>query len=403
MFKKTKKVFLDYASTTPVDKKAFQSMKPYFSKDFFNPSAIYRGGVTVSKVLEKCHQEVSRIIQSKPTEIIFTGSGTESDNMAILGVARGIISKKENSLKGKPHIITTAIEHVAVLDACRQLEVEGFDVTYLKPDEKGIISPERVIKQIRPETILISIMLANNEIGTILPIRKISVAVKKNKKSENKIVSDYPFFHTDASQAPNYLRVNVDALGVDLMTLDGSKIYGPKGVGILFSKSYVPICPISFGGGQERGKRAGTENVPAIIGFTKALQIASAIRKKESERMKKLQKLFLELLEKEIPSAEINGSIKNRMPNNINICIKGLDAEFAVLQLDEIGISCAAMSACKNLTGGVGSYVVKALTKKNDTRNCAKSSLRFSMGRKTSAKDIKLAITALKQIIKSQI
>ena len=342
MFDNSKRVFLDYASTTPTDKRVISAMKPFWNAKFQNPSALYEEGVDVRKIIDQSRRHIANITQAKPSEIIFTGSGTESDNLAIIGVARSVGKKGDIS---NPHIITTNIEHVAVIESCKRLEKEGFEVTYLSVNSDGTISVDDIKRSLRPETILVSVMLANNEIGTIFPIRQIGVEVSKYKKEQNRISASYPYFHSDASQAPNYLDINVDRLGVDLLTLDGSKIYGPKGIGCLIAKSHIPMEPILYGGGQESGFRPGTENVPAIVGFTKALQITTDMQGEESERLKELQDYFIRQLKEEIPKAEINGSIKNRLPNNINICIRGLNAEFAVIQLDEAGVSCAAMLA----------------------------------------------------------
>lgn len=391
MFRKTKRVFLDYASTTPVDRRVLHTMRRFHSRDFANPSALYNEGVDVREQIEDARERVSRLLQVRSGEIIFTGSGTESDNLAIVGVARAIVAANTNNFEDKrPHIITTNIEHVAVLESCRRLEKEGFEVTYLPVDENGLITADQVASELRPETILVSVMLANNEIGTVLPVRQIGVALRKYKKDKGRIISEFPYLHTDASQAPNYLNVNVDGLSADLMTLDGSKIYGPKGVGCLVKKGYVPIEPILYGGGQEDGLRPGTENVANIIGFAEALKITIEMQEKESARLAELQKYFIERLEKEIPQAKLNGSLKNRLPNNINICIPDLNAEFAVIQLNEVGVCCAAMTACKNLSGDVSSYVVKSLG-----GGCDKSSLRFSMGRYTSGGDIDFVIDKL--------
>ena len=299
----------------------------------------------------------------------------------------------QNSNK-KPHIITTSIEHVAVLESCRQLEKEGFVVTYLPVDEKGQVRAEDVASALRPETILISVMLANNEVGTILPVRPISVELDKYKKQQGRILTNYPYLHTDSSQAPNYIDINLDRLGADMMTLDGSKIYGPKGIGCLIKKSFVPIENILYGGGHEDSLRPGTENVPNIIGFSEALSIASEEREEELYRMSELQKYFIEKLKQEIPNAELNGDLKKRLPNNINICIKGLNAEFAVIQLDEAGVACAAATACKNLLNDFGSYVVEELNPE-----CAKSSLRFTMGRGTMKRDIDFTVDKLRGVL----
>jgi cysteine desulfurase len=388
MFTKTKRVFLDYASTTPTDPRVLRAMLKYYIKKFANPSALYKEALITKEAVADARKKVAQITQTKPTEIIFTASGTESDNLAILGVAR-------KAKKG--HIITTQIEHVAVLETCRQLEKEGFDVTYLPVNENGIVVLSDLEKALQPDTILVSVMLANNEIGTIQPVRRAAVAVDRYKKKQGRPTSAFPYVHTDASQAPNYLDVNADALGVDLMTLDGSKIYGPKGVGCLIAKSHVPIQSIQFGGGQEMGLRPATENVPAIVGFAKTLEIADVEREKNSVKATRLQEYFFQQISEKIPQAKINGSIKNRMPNNINICIEGLNAEFAVIQLDEKGISCAAMTACKNLSGETSSYVIESLGA--DHGDCASSSLRFTIGRKKIRRDIDRTVKALLDIV----
>jgi len=398
MFKINKRVFLDYASTTPIDKKVLKAMKPYFMDNFANPSGLYKEALVAKKALEESRESVAKLTQSKPGEVIFTGSGTESDNLAILGVARAAYKKYGKELKNeKPHIITTAIEHIAVMESFAQLEKEGFDVTYLIPESDGRISIDKFKRELCPETILCSVILVNNEIGTIEPVREISVVIDRFKKEQNRAPDSFPFFHTDASQAPNYLDVNINKLGADLMVLDGSKIYGPKGVSCLIKKSFVPIEPISFGGKQELELRPATENIPNIVGFAKALEIAKNRREKDSESVHDLQKYFIEKIESEIPDAKINGSIKWRIPNNINICLPGLNSEFAVIQLDEKGIGCSSMSACTNLSDNARSYVVDALGD-----DCGGSSLRFSLGRENTKKDIDLVVTKLKEVINIQ-
>lgn len=385
-----KRVFLDYASTTPVDKEVFKKMKKYFSKSFANAQSIHKEGVENKKILNDSRKRVSRLIQVKNNEVIFTGGGTESANLAILGV-----SYKAKSKIDKPHIITTTIEHVAVLEACKFLENNGFEVTYLEVDEGGIVSPDKIEKALRPETVLVTTMLANNEIGTIFPVRDYSRVISKYKEENNRNNNKYPYLHTDASQAPNYLDINVNRLGVDLMTLDGSKIYGPKGIGCLVKKDHVEIDSISFGGGQEFGLRAGTENIPLIYGFSLALEKTLKIKDQETERLRKIQKYFIAELSKKIPNSKINGSIEKRLPNNVNVCIPGINAEFVVIQLDQKGIACSSMTACRNLADVSSSYVVEEI---ND--DCGKTSLRFSMGRDTKKKDIDRLIETLSKLIK---
>ncbi|MFT5180109.1 MAG: cysteine desulfurase, partial [Candidatus Paceibacteria bacterium] len=252
-------------------------------------------------------------------------------------------------------------------------------------NEEGLVDINQLENSLKENTVLVSIMYANNEIGTVQPIGKIGRIVKKFKG-----MKEYPYFHTDASQAPNYLDCVVDRLGVDLMTLDGSKIYGPKGVGCLYKKHNVDISSIIIGGGQEKGLRAGTENVAGIVGFAKALEIAGKLREKESARLKELQKYFFDNTD-----YEVNGSMEHRLPNNINICVKGLDAEFEVIKLDEKGVACSFMTACKNLEDDSDSYVITALGKKE----CAGSSLRFSMGRGTTKDEIKEVINILSKSV----
>jgi cysteine desulfurase len=408
MFKLKKgksRIFMDYASTTPVDKEVFSKMKKYFTDDFYNAQALYKEGLKVRNKLEEARELVSGLVQVKSGDVIFTGGGTESDNMALIGVARAIKEKIKNDLEinktftdKKPHIITTNIEHVAVLEACAVLEEEGFDIEYLPVNKDGIITSQQIKKALRPETILVSVMLANNEIGTIFPMREIGNEILKYKKENKRIKESFPYLHTDASQAPNYIDINVDKLRVDMMTLDGSKIYGPKGSGCLIKKNYVPIKSIVFGGKQEFGLRAGTENIPLIYGFALALEKTLKIREQESKRLGKIQKYFFEKIESEIVGAKINGSQKYRLPNNVNLCLPGINSEFVVIALDEKGVSCSAMTACRNLSDNAFSYVVGALE-----TECATSSLRFTMGRNTKKTDVNFVIEKLKQIIEKQV
>lgn len=391
-----KKVFLDYASTTPVDKKVFKKMKKFFCDDFANPQSIHAEGVKNKKVLNESRQRVARLLQAKENEIIFTAGGTESINLALLGFAKKNLKDFYNKgIKEKPHIISTNIEHVAVLETLKHLEENGFEVTYLKVGEDGIIKANQVGKALKSTTVMVSVMLANNEIGTVFPIRDISRSIHKFKKQNKIDKSAYPYLHTDASQAPNYVDININRLGVDLMSLDGSKIYGPKGIGCLVKKNYVDIEPIIYGGHQEFGLRAGTENLPLIYGFSLALEKTLEIREKESERLLQLQKYFIKELENNFPQIQINGSIKNRLPNNVNICIPDINAEFTVIQLDQLGISCSSTTACRNMTEVSSSYVTFAINK-----NCGDSSLRFSMGRNTKKSDIDKVVKALSKILK---
>jgi len=390
-----KRVFLDYASTTPVDKKVFKKMKKFFSDSFANAQSIHAEGVENKKYLNEARTGVARLVQVKDSEIIFTGGGTESVNLAIIGLAKKILKEfKEKNITEKPHIITTNIEHVAVLESCKNLE-NDFDVTYLKVNGDGIISSKQVEEELRPATVLVSVMLANNEIGTIFPVRDISRVIHKFKKELGKEKKSYPYLHTDASQSPNYMDININRLGIDMMSLDGSKIYGPKGSGVLIKKSYVQIDSISFGGSQEFGLRSGTENLPLIYGFYLALKKTLEIQEQESVRIINLQKYFILKIQNYFPEIKINGSVEKRLPNNINICVPNINAEFTVIKLDHLGISCSSMTACRNMTDVSSSYVVESLGEK-----CGESSLRFTMGRETKKGDIDRVIKSLSKIIK---
>jgi cysteine desulfurase len=398
-----KRVFLDYASTTPIDKDILKKISKILKRDFYNASAFYSEAMKVSSILVSSREKVATLAGAKPDEVIFTGSGTEADNLALFGVLKAIKKNKSGFFdfwdNKTPHIITTKIEHPAILEACVELEKTGTaEITYLPVLENGRIDTSKLQKYFKPETILVSIILANNEIGVIQSVRNINSEIKKYKKSINRSFNEPPFLHTDASQAPSFLNINIDTLGAQLMTLDSSKFYGPKGVGCLIRKNHVPLDRILFGGGQEGGFRPGTENVPMIHGFAEALEKAQVNREKNSEKISKLQSYFIEQIEKElisvVPEIKINGSIKNRLPNNINICVPGLNSEFAVIQLDEIGVACSAMTACKTSSETAQSHVIDALG-----YNCGTSSLRFTMGKKTNKGDIDFTIKALKKII----
>lgn len=398
----TQRIFMDYASTTPIRKEVLLAMQPFFTEKFQNPSSIYEEGVLVKKEIENARTRIARLLHVKSGDIYFTGSGTESDNMAVLGLFDRYM--QDEAFAGVPHIITSTIEHPAILEACREVERRGGKVTYLPVGEKGIVRAEDVAEALTEETILVTIMYANNEIGTIQPISKIGRYMQQWKREKGRGVSDAPFLHTDASQAPLYLDCNAERLGVDMMTLDGSKIYGPKGVSVLYKKHAVLLYPRMFGGGQEGGLRPATENVPAIIGFTKAFELAVFEREKESERLQELQEYAFEKILDKIPNAQINGDTKYRLPNNVNICIPGANGEFLVIQLDEKGIACASMTACKNLDDESRSYVVEALHTSESVQStdadCAGSSLRFTFGYDTTKGDIDALVEKLQECLK---
>jgi len=365
---------LDHAATTPLDPLVYEAMKPYFIEKFGNPSSIYQTGQIAKNAIERSRLEVAKILGAKSKEITFTSGGTESDNLAILGVARA------SKHKGK-HIITSNIEHHAVLHTCEALEKEGYEVTYIPVEKNGIIDPDKVKKAMRDDTILVSIMYANNEIGTIQPIAKIGRACKKKAIP----------FHTDACQATGALMLDVDRLHLDLMTINGSKMYGPKGVGVLYIRKGTPLLPIMYGGEQEKKIRPGTENVPTIIGFTKALEIAEKKREKESKRLTKLRDYMINEILENIPRTQLNGDKANRLPNNVNVSILDIEGESILLRLDMKGISASSGSACTS--GSLDpSHVILAMGKPHFV---AHGSIRFTLGRSTKKKDIDYTVDEL--------
>jgi cysteine desulfurase len=388
-----KRIFLDYASTTPLDKKVEKAMQQFVAKNFGNPSALYKEGVEAKLAVKESREKISKLLNVRTEEIIFTASGTEADNLALIGLFN--YYKKDFISKGcVPHIVTSVIEHSGILETCKYIEREGGEVSYVEVEENGIVDPNKIKALLKPNTILVSVMLANNEIGTIQPIRDISRIIKEYREKNN---TEFPFLHTDASQAANYLDLSFQKLGVDLMTLDGSKIYGPKGIGLLAARRLVPLTPIVFGGGQEKNLRAGTENVPAIVGIAEAITLVQNIKNSETERLLELQTYFFEQVIKRNSNVCINGDRNKRLPNNVNICIDGLDAEFAVIKLDHLGVSCSAASSCLNLSENSYSYVLNALGKRG--KACRESSLRFSFGRATTKAEIILTLKKIQSIM----
>ncbi|MEG2419743.1 MAG: cysteine desulfurase NifS, partial [Eubacterium sp.] len=324
-----KRIYLDNAATTPVDERVLPEMIPYFSEYYGNPSSVYQEGHEAKRAVENARRQVADIIGADPKEVYFTAGGSESDNWAIKGVAR------KNRKKGN-HIITTTIEHHAVLHTCQTLEREGFEVTYLPVDEYGLISLEDLKAAIRDETILVSIMFANNEIGTVEPIKAIAEIVKPKGI----------IFHTDAVQALGNIPLDVKDLNVDLMSLSSHKIYGPKGVGALYIRKGVPIENLIDGGAQERRRRAGTENTPAIVGFGKAAELAHEEMDANITHMKDLRDALIEGVMTKIPQVRLNGHPTQRLPGNANFCFEYIEGESILLSLDLIGVAGSSGSAC---------------------------------------------------------
>ncbi len=364
-------------------------------RDFGNPSALYKEGLITKNAIADARKQIADILKIKPEEMVFTASGTESDNLALQGVVEAW--KKEGEFV--PHIITSTIEHPGILEACKHLEKNGCEVTYIGVEENGIVDPQKIKKEMKENTVLVSIMYANNEIGTIQPIRDIARIVQEYKKAHPKKLA-LPYFHTDASQAANYLDLSFQALGVDMMTLDSSKFYGPKGVGLLAFKRYVSIKPLIYGGGQEKGLRAGTENVPGIVGFAEALIRTENIKDKEVTRVRVLQEFFIQHVLQYYPDVFIQGDRENRLPNNVNIAKLNLDSEFAVIKLDHLGIACSSASSCMNLSEESYSYVINALGERGKATRS--SSLRFTFGRNTTLREIKLALKKIRSILITQ-
>ncbi len=388
----SKRVYLDYASTTPVDKSVLKKMSQFFSIDFYNAQGLYDSSLRVKKFLDQAREDVARVCGVKTNEVIFTSSGTESNNLALIGVIRAFQKKHPNI---KPKIITTQIEHVSVIEPVKFLEREcGVEIVYLKTLPNGQIDIEEFKKVLDERVVLVSVMLANNEIGTLLPVRRISAEIKKYKNKIQKAHFDFPYLHSDASQAPNFINININSIGIDLMTLDASKIYGPKGAGALIRKSYVPLENILFGGNHEFGLRPGTENVALIVGFSEALKLAQKKSQEHSEKIIKLRDYFIERIIEKFPQAKLNGEKENRLPNNVNFCFPGLHAEFAVIKLSVLGVECSSVTACKNISDETRSYVVDSLGE-----NCGASSLRFTLGKYTKKSDIDFVLKALDKVL----
>lgn len=413
-----KRIYLDHAATTPIDPRVARAMKPFWSSKFGNPGGLYEEGRKAKEAVDAAREFIARSIGAKSDEIIFTSGGTESDNLAVFGVANGMPRPSSTPgveglqtpgvFPGRGHIITTKFEHHAVLTPCEQLAKEGFsaqggpasgwDVTFLEVGEEGVVNPEDIKNALRSETVLVSIMYANNEIGTIQPIAEIGKIIKefRTQKSETHAqIKQYPFFHTDACQAAGYLNINVNDLGIDLMTVNGSKIYGPKGSGILYKRSGVKIKPMVVGGGQEKRMRSGTENVAGIVGLAEALELAISEREKESERLTVLRDYFIREIIKKIPKVVLNGHPLKRLPNNVNVSILDIEGEALVLHMDSKGISFSTGSACTSESLDP-SHVILALGKPYEF---AHSSMRFTMGRATRKKDLDQVLKVLPKTV----
>jgi cysteine desulfurase len=375
-------LYFDYAAATPLAPNVLAAMQPYLIDNFYNPSALYSAGREAHTALEAARARVAFVLGARPSEIIFTAGGTESDNLAVSGIM--------GRYPGK-NVVTSAIEHDAVLAPAQQFEHRLLPV---QPD--GLVDVEQLETVIDDDTVLISIMYANNEIGSVQPISKIAQKLQVIKDQRRAANNPLPlYFHSDACQAGEYLDLHVSRLGVDLLTLNGGKIYGPKQSAVLYVRGGVVLEPLVRGGGQEHGLRSGTENVAACVGLATALEYAQSHRQTEGRRLQILQNDFFNAVETHIPQAIIRGSRKHRLPNNIHFTVPGADNERLLIQLDEAGILAAAGSAC-SASNETSSHVLLAL-RMTDAE--AQSSLRFTMGRETTAAHVTTAVDTLAQLL----
>ena len=373
-----KKIYLDYAATTPVDKKVLKAMQPYFSEKFGNTMSLHSFGQEAKLALENSRAVLANLINAKPNEIIFTGSATESNNTALKGIAFAT-KDKEN------HIIISSIEHPCIVESAKWLEKQGFKVTKLPVDKYGLVNPEDVKKTITNKTILVSIIHASNEIGTIQNISEIGKICREKRV----------YFHTDASQSFGKIPIDVKKMNIDLLTASSQKIYGPKGAGFLYVREGIRLAPLLHGGGQENGLRSSTSNMPAIVGFAKASEICKKEMVKEQKRQEKLRDYLIKNLLK-IKSSYLNGHPKERLANNVNVRFDFIEGETLIMQLDMAGIACSTGSACSSATLEP-SHVLLAIGLKPQE---AHGSLRISLGRQTTEKEINKLIEVLPKIIK---
>lgn len=395
-----KRIYLDYAATTPVEPQVVKAMEPFFNRVFGNPSSLHWFGQEAQQATEEARAKVAHLIGAQAAEIVFTSGGTEADNLALKGIAYALKERGN-------HIITSTIEHHAVLNPCKFLEKQGFRVTYLPVDKDGLVDPEDVRKSITDQTILVSIMHANNEIGTIQPIQEISKLISefRKQKVENRsnkdsgfyfLDSNFPLFHSDAVQTVGHLPINVNDLGVDLLSISAHKLYGPKGVGALYLRRGVKLEPLLHGGEQENNRRASTENLAGIVGFGKACEIAEGELDSEGKRLKDLHDYLIKNILEKIPGSRLNGHPTRRLPNNVNVSIEGVEGESMLVSLDMVGVAVSTGSACSSKVLEP-SHVLMAMGLSPEV---AHSSLRFSLGKETTKKDLDYTISELVKIVK---
>lgn len=374
----TKRIYVDNAATTKVAPEVVEAMLPYFTENFGNPSSIYAEGREAKKAIERAREQVAKAIGADPKEIYFTGSGSEADNWALRSTAKALKSKGN-------HIITSSVEHHAVLHTCQDLEKQGYEVTYLPVDKYGMVSPEDVKAAIKDTTIMISIMTANNEIGTIMPIAEIGEIAK----------SAGVVFHTDAVQAVGNVHIDVNEMNIDMLSLTGHKFHGPKGSGALFVRNGVRLISFITGGAQERMRRAGTENVPGIVGLGKAIEMATANINQKQKKLTALRDAYVKKVLETIPYSHLNGHPTKRLPGNANISFEFIEGEGMLLSLDMKGISASSGSACTS--GSLDpSHVLLAIGLKHEE---AHGSLRVSFGEDNTMEDVNYIADSLKEIV----
>lgn len=373
-----RKVYLDNAATTALSPRVLEAMLPYFTQHYGNPSSVHAFGREAKQGLDKARDQVAKALHCDPSEVIFTGCGTESDNTVLLGVAQ------RYGNKGK-HIITTNVEHHAILHTCEYLEKQGYSVTYLPVDQDGLVTAEQVAAAIRPDTILVSIMFANNEVGTIMPIQEIGAVCKEKGV----------LFHTDAVQAVGHIPVDVQAMHIDMLSLSAHKFHGPKGVGALYCRKGIRLPSYIMGGAQERGRRAGTENVAGIVGLGAAIQLATEQLEENRAKMTALRDRLMTGIQARISEVNLNGHPTNRLPNNVNFSFKYIEGESILLMLDMNGIAASSGSACTS--GSLDpSHVLLALGLPHEI---AHGSVRLTLGDETTEEDIDYTIDVLEKTV----
>ncbi len=377
-------IYLDHAGTTPTDPRVLEAMLPYFNQLYGNPSSIHTVGQEARHALDNSRERVARVLGCRTSEVVFTSGGTESDNSAIIGAATALRETGN-------HIITSSVEHHAVLHTCQYLENLDFEVTYLPVDRFGAVSPEQVYNATGPGTTVVSLMYANNEIGTINPISEVSQAVQRRARELDRTI----VVHTDAVQAAGFLDLNVRSLGVDMMSLSGHKFYGPKGTGVLFVRRGTPFLPLLLGGGQERERRSGTENIAGIVGLATALEMAHSGREDSSEHCVALRDRIVGEVLATVPKSSLNGHPTERLPNNINFSFDGVEGESILLGLDMAGVAASSGSACSS--GSLEpSHVLLAL---GQTAEQARSSLRITLGKENTVEEVDYLLGVLQDLV----